>query len=505
MVAADELPKVAGIEASVERRFNRIVLGFMALAFTAVLAMGLAAGLVMALNQRHVGWVGHTYQVERQISIMRRSLSDVEAGLWENEFDGSAFSRERAHAGVAELNKAIAAIDRLTADNPRQQARLPLLLAASAQIGQGSAQVAAPGGTAAKDGQWLGAITQSVDLIRQIGTAMLADENRLLDLRTADQRASAASFYLVLALAGGLLILIGLASIFVIRRYTADLSASRAALRSLNENLEVVVQERTVDLQRANEEIQRFAYIVSHDLRSPLVNVMGFTAELDAAARTITEMIDKVEEAAPELVSKDAGLAAREDLPEAIRFIRTSTQKMDRLINAILRLSREGRRTLAPERVDIGALVGTIADSMKHRVDEVGAAIVVQPGLPSLTTDRLALEQILSNLIENAAKYLQPGRPGKIEVRGHTAGNRIIIDVADNGRGIEARDHQRVFDLFRRSGAQDQPGEGIGLAHVRALAYRLGGTIGLRSELGKGATFTVNLPAAYVAEQGAST
>jgi len=74
-------------------------------------------------------------------------------------------------------------------------------------------------------------------------------------------------------------------------------------------------------------------------------------------------------------------------------------------------------------------------------------------------------------------------------------GNRVILSVIDNGRGIDPRDHQRVFDLFRRSGSQDQPGEGIGLAHVRALAYRLGGTIDVQSTLGEGATFRLNLPA----------
>jgi signal transduction histidine kinase len=118
----------------------------------------------------------------------------------------------------------------------------------------------------------------------------------------------------------------------------------------------------------------------------------------------------------------------------------------------------------------------------------------VERPIPGIVTDRLALEQILSNLIENATKYLQPGRPGEIVVKGHTERGRVILSVVDNGRGIDPRDHQRVFDLFRRSGAQDQPGEGIGLAHVRALAYRLGGTIDVQSTLGDGATFRLNLP-----------
>ena len=114
-----------------------------------------------------------------------------------------------------------------------------------------------------------------------------------------------------------------------------------------------------------------------------------------------------------------------------------------------------------------------------------------------MVSDRLAVEQILSNLIENAAKYLQPGRPGRIAVSGEQRGDRVCYAVEDNGRGIAPADHSRVFDLFRRSGPQDKPGEGIGLAHVRALAYRLGGTVDMTSQLGQGATFRLHLPAVY--------
>ena len=88
----------------------------------------------------------------------------------------------------------------------------------------------------------------------------------------------------------------------------------------------------------------------------------------------------------------------------------------------------------------------------------------------------------------------RPGRPGVIRVTGGADFGRAWVDVIDNGRGIATRDHERVFDLFRRSGVQDQPGEGIGLAHARALAYRLGGTIEVQSELGEGSTFRLILP-----------
>jgi signal transduction histidine kinase len=216
-------------------------------------------------------------------------------------------------------------------------------------------------------------------------------------------------------------------------------------------------------------------------------------------------MMDRVEEQAPKLIDKDDKLAAREDLPEAIGFIRTSTNKMDRLINAILRLSREGRRPITPERLDMEALFRNVGDTQRHRIDELHIDFAVASGLPCITSDRLAVEQIVSNLIENAVKYMVPGRKGRIEIRGRAEGQRAIFEIADNGRGIDPKDHERVFDLFRRSGQQDQPGEGIGLAHTRALAYRLGGMISVESELGRGATFRINLPVAFVGEQGTAS
>ena len=148
----------------------------------------------------------------------------------------------------------------------------------------------------------------------------------------------------------------------------------------------------------------------------------------------------------------------------------------------------------------MGAMARGVADSLRHRSDELGATITVAADLPPITSDRLGVEQILSNVTENALKYLKPGRPGRIELSGRREGPRAVFTVSDNGRGIDPRDHQRIFDLFRRSGAQDQPGEGIGLAHVRALAYRLGGTVAVESALDEGSAFRISLPAAFAGE-----
>jgi signal transduction histidine kinase len=263
---------------------------------------------------------------------------------------------------------------------------------------------------------------------------------------------------------------------------------ARAQLATANRQLEQRVAERTADLKESNAEIQRFAYIVSHDLRAPLVNIMGFTSELQRLRADIFR--------GPEAAAEPEGSALlRQDFDEALGFIKSSIDKMDRLIRAILLLARQGSRVFDPEPVDTDVLMRSIADGVAHRVQSARAVITIGP-LPRLVIDRIAAEQVFSNLVDNAVKYLRPGVPGEIVVSATVEDNRAVFRVADNGRGIDPRDHARVFELFRRSGQQNQPGDGIGLAHVRTLLRQLGGTISLESTLGQGSTFTVVLPLA---------
>ncbi len=197
---------------------------------------------------------------------------------------------------------------------------------------------------------------------------------------------------------------------------------------------------------------------------------------------------------APKEAQKEAQVAALQDLPEAIGFIRSSTRKMDGLINAILKLSREGRRTLKPERIELTALLENAAASVRHQVVEAGGTFSIEGNPPPLISDRLALEQIFGNLFDNAVKYRVADRPLQIRVRVRQVGQRILVEVEDNGRGIASLDHERIFALFRRSGSQDQPGEGIGLAHVRTMIRNLGGEITVNSELTRGTTMMLNIP-----------
>ena len=340
------------------------------------------------------------------------------------------------------------------------------------------------------------------------GKALMDEANVFFSgvIRAADDRLTTgvgeqnanATWLRWVSIVGGIVIImvVGGATITVVR-YTREIAAARDEVAILNASLEQRVRDRTADLARANEEIQRFAHLVTHDLRAPLVNIMGFTGELESGVTSLRAWIEK---AAPtgghaDPAAREAHAAATADLPEAIGFIRSSTQKMEALIGAILKLSREGRRELRPERIDLGKLLESCAAAVRHQLTEARGEITFDLQVPAIHTDLLSLEQILGNLLDNAVKYRGKDRPLLIAVRvSEIPGDRVAIEVADTGRGIADTDLERVFELFRRSGTQDQPGEGVGLAYVRAIARNLGGDITVASTLGAGTTFRLVLP-----------
>ncbi len=484
-----------------EGRTGAFLIAAVVIGFVSLLAAGLAAVSANNSGQRHTGWIIHTYDVVVSVGEASVALEQAETARRGYLISAQPDYRRRYEEAMAPVGPAIDRIGSMTQDNPEQQARIAELRRLVGDLRSEHASTAAlvaGGRIADADAVFVAeGARQRIRPVRTLLSEIAAEEQTLLDGRAAELRDSLWQFYVILGIAAVLFVLVVGVTLYTMLHYTRDLTTSRDALNILNGSLEDAVIERTGELRRANDEIQRFAYIVSHDLRSPLVNVMGFTAELETGTQALAALIDRVEAASPELVDEDSRIAAREDLPEAIGFIRASTAKMDRLIGAILKLSREGRRAITPETIDMEALVDSIRATLQHRLEERDAKILIDGELPRIITDRTAIDQVFSNVIENAVKYADPARPGRITVSGRAERAQAVFEIADNGRGIDPRDHGRVFDLFRRSGQQDQPGEGIGLAHVRALTYRLGGTIDLRSVLGEGATFIITLPRRY--------
>ncbi|MBN9031303.1 MAG: CHASE3 domain-containing protein [Rhizobiales bacterium] len=303
-----------------------------------------------------------------------------------------------------------------------------------------------------------------------------------------------------IAVSAGLLAIIVGAVLHRLVSHAVALEGAQEALSRINETLEEKVAVRTEHLQRVNAEVQSYAYIVGHDLRAPLVNIMGFTEELDRSARIFREWLER-QPGRDDGDARAARLAVEEEIPEALGFIRSSTRRMDLLINQILVLARAGTRSLHAEYVSVGSLVRESLDSLRHQMQERGIEAEISGALPPVVTDRLALQQILGNLLENAVKYTDSSRKGRIAIRGWLDGLAVHLEIRDNGRGIAEKDLERIFELFRRSGLQDQPGDGVGLAHVRALARRLGGDVKVQSTLGEGTVFTVTLAADLGREQ----
>ena len=477
---------------------NRRVAWLLSFAMVALLVALATATTTMYQIAEDTDWVEHTLKVSATTQKVAALNEQVETGRRGYFIDpGRGFRTIITDANDA-LDEQLGQLDGLVADNPLQVARLNhinrlhderrALVRRMFEAGPTELELLDDGAFNRERG------VQIVREIRATALDMAETEATLLSQRNQSQLSALYRFYVVGGASIALLLTVLGAVIYTVWRFNLSLSAAHLALERSNADLEIAVRRRTGELQRANEEIQRFAYIVSHDLRSPLVNVLGFTSELDQAREVMQRYVTKIAEEHPELKDENVRLAVEEDLPEALGFIRNSTEKMDRLINSILELSRQGRRKLDPKPIDLPVLVESVVDNLHQRAADAGATVTIG-SLPVVETDEIALEQILSNLVENAIKYLSPDRPGEITIEGRRFRNNVEIDVIDNGRGIAPEDHQRIFDLFRRSGKQDQAGEGIGLANVRALAYRLRGTINVKSELDQGARFRLSLPA----------
>ena len=483
--------------------------------FLVLVAISATSVLLVNQSRSDTEWVVHTIEVENQTNALllelRRAESAARGYLLTR---GPEFLSDHEDA-VAAITPHLDKLASLTSDNPFQVANVAKLRAAINtrldQFAQEMAFIKQGNSSKATNLMRQTAAGNTTSTIRDVGDAMRTEENELFALRTENADRSQRRASAVTIAGSALVILLAGIAIVLLRRSAQARDNAEARLRDNNLNLEATVEERTADLRAANDEIQRFAYIVSHDLRSPLVNIMGFTSELEELRGQIFKRVGALAppaaaaspslapETGPDLGGEDQKLS--QDFSEALGFIKSSIDKMDRLITAILNLTREGRRRFEPERLDMRELIEDLFATLAHQAAEAEAQIHIAP-LPAIVSDRLALEQIFSNLIDNAIKYLRPGVPGEIYVRGRTKLGFAVFEISDNGRGIDPKDHQRIFDLFRRAGVQDKPGQGIGLAHVRALVRRLGGTMSVSSELNAGSTFTITLPIRWNVSNG---
>jgi len=246
--------------------------------------------------------------------------------------------------------------------------------------------------------------------------------------------------------------------------FVADLSAQKRT--------EAELRARTEQLAQSNEDLQRFAYVVAHDLQTPL--------------RTIATMI--------QLLVKRFESSVDQEAQELVDYILSGVERGKRLIEDLLeysRMSEHARSQLGP--VDAAAMAaGAIAD-LRVQIDESHASVTVEE-LPAVVADD-QLSRVFQNLIQNAIKY-RGEAPPDVRVDAERRGHYWLFSVKDNGIGFEMDHAEDIFGVFQRLHPEKIEGTGIGLAVCKKLVERYGGRIWAQSEPGKGATFYFTVPAA---------
>lgn len=246
-----------------------------------------------------------------------------------------------------------------------------------------------------------------------------------------------------------------------------DISERKQAEQEMN---------RMIDrLTESNTELERYAYVCSHDLQEPLRMIRGFSQKLQREL--------------------EAENALSDTLAHYLHYITANATRAQELVRDVLAYARLDRSDQTAETVEAAEVVRDVLESLSDTLEKTRARVVVDDPLPVLQCSRIQLFQLLLNLISNAVKFQPPGQQAEITIgcESDASGHRIF--VRDNGIGIRPEHAEKIFQIFRRlHHRSDYPGNGIGLAVCRKIMERHGGTIHFTSEEGQGCTFHLNFP-----------
>jgi signal transduction histidine kinase len=255
------------------------------------------------------------------------------------------------------------------------------------------------------------------------------------------------------------------------RKVEQALREAQTELHEHAEKLEEEVAQRTVELRETIQELEAFSYSVSHDMRSPLRAMQGYADAL------LEEFRDKLGNTGVEYLTR----------------IRRSATRMDLLIQDVLAYSRVAKGDIDLKVVNVESVIRDVIQNYPALQSGRADISVVAP-IPAVMGHEAYLTQIVSNLLTNAVKFLEPGRKPAVTVRSGCDGNMVRIDFEDNGIGISPKHQKQIFQIFGRVYSEKKyEGTGIGLAIAKKAAERMGGSLGVESEFGKGSKFFVIL------------
>lgn len=258
------------------------------------------------------------------------------------------------------------------------------------------------------------------------------------------------------------------------KRVENELRKAHAQLADKAYQLETLVERRTAKLRETIGELEAFSYSIAHDMRAPLRALQGFSHIL------LTEYAARLDGDGQRFLTRIANAADR----------------MDKLIQDVLNYSRVVQSDFPLARVDVAQLLHGIIDTYPNFASEKSEILIREP-MPAVLGNEAMLTQVFSNLLGNAVKFVAPGVRPRIEICAEARDQRVRLSVQDNGIGIAPGQHEKIFEIFQQvEKGKGYEGTGIGLAIVKKAIERMGGTVGVQSELGCGSTFWIELAAA---------
>ncbi len=461
----------------------------------ALVPVALAATAVWLSGQfrQEVAWIAHTYDVRTQTRDLVQLVSDAEDATREYLLTGKPQFPQSADANIVQAGLRLEQVRNLTNDNPVQQRNLRTLhpVLQQAFTDMQDAIAISPATRANRLTQIEQQGDRTMTQVRAVARAMMQEEERLLLARTRAETRTSREVEAIFVAA----VLVTLGLLFWasrrMRQYAAQRDRAESAIEdtlrqfeALNRDLEAHVEERTAQLRKvnaqlasSNADLERFAFIASHDLQEPLRMVALFSQLLERSCRGIID----------------------DQASTYIGTIIEATDRMRELLRSLLAYAEVGvRPEEATQPVDLNAVLEQVIKNLRTSIDETGA-VIDAARLPDLTVNEGHFIQLFQNLVGNAIKY-RSDRPPRIRISVEQVDEHLRFAVADNGIGIEPQYHEKIFVAFKRLHGRQIPGTGVGLAICKRALDRYGGHIWVESQAGMGATFFFTVPAALQKE-----